>query len=221
MIGIRYLGIIWVFEMGFEKYGQYKKDIFSKLNFFFKPGGKLLDVGCGDGSDARVFINEYGLVTYGVDVYKNDNVDDVEGLFFCQASVCSLPFEDDFFDYVFLHDVLHHIDEGNQDNGIHLRALREIKRVVKSNGFIIIIEGNRYNPIFYPHMVKKLGHEHWKQSYFVRVISQVFDNVVFDFFEAHAYPKRFIILFKFYEWLMENFSPKSFLSYNVAVINNE
>ena len=206
--------------MVFEKYGQYKRDVFNKLCFSFEQGRNLLDIGCGDGSDAELLINEYKLNVYGVDVYTHENVKNVEGLRFVKATIYSLPFKTNFFDYVFLHDVLHHISD-RSDSKSHKQAFREIKRVTKKGGSIIIIEGNRYNPLFYFHMVKKLGHDHWTHKYFVNIIKKSFKNVTFKFFEAHYYPEKLLPLFKAYECLMETFSPKRFLSYNVAVISNE
>lgn len=199
------------------KYGQYKNDIFSKLEFNFEVNKKILDVGCGDGSDAEIFINEFGLDTYGIDIYKDEKINQIKELKFQKAGIYHIPLDDGFFDYVFLHDVLHHIDEKNQRFEKHIKALKELKRVTKKGGYIIIIEGNRYNPLFYPHMVKTLGHEHWKQSYFKEVVNQVFEDVKFKFFEAHFYTWG-IKFWKVYEFLMEKFSPKQFLSYNTAII---
>jgi ubiquinone/menaquinone biosynthesis C-methylase UbiE len=146
-------------------YPQYKNDIFNKLAFHFEPGKRILDVGCGDATDAEIFIKEYNLDVYGIDVYKHENVDKLSQLHFQKAEIFNIPHDDDSFDYVFLHDVLHHIDEKGQSIDKHIRGLAEIKRVTKKKGCIIIIEGNRYNPLFYPHMVKMLGHDHWKQLF--------------------------------------------------------
>ena len=63
------------------------------------------------------------------------------------------------------------------------------------------------------------GHEHLAHSVFKEIVEKVFakDNIRFKFFEAHSYP--FLLpIFKAYEALMEKFSPKMFLSYNVAII---
>lgn len=201
-----------------SRYGQYKNDIFSKLNFKFVSGRKILDVGCGDGSDAQIFINQYKLDTYGIDIYEDDNIKDMKGLKFLKAGILNIPFKDNTFDYVFLHDVLHHIDEDHQDYAKHIAALKELKRVVKKGGYIIIVEGNRYNPLFYPHMVKMLGHNHFKQSYFKKIITEVFPSATFKYFEAHLYPVRYIKIWKIYEKVMELIMPKSILAYNISVI---
>ena len=99
-------------------------------------------------------------------------------------------------------------------------GLRELKRVCKKGGFVIIVEGNRYNPLFFPHMVKMKGHEHFRQSYFKKIIAEVFsnDSVNFKFFEAHLYPKPLLSVFKIYEFFMEHLIPKKFIAYNAAII---
>jgi len=204
--------------MNLSNYGQYKEDIFIKLDFDFVPRKKILDIGCGDCTDANIFIKEYKLDTYGIDIYKHKNVNKISGLKFKKAGIYNIPFKDSSFDYVFLHDVLHHIDETKQRYERHLESLREVKRVCKKGGYVIILEGNRYNPLFYPHMVKMLGHNHFKQSYFKKIVSEVFPKATFKYFEAHLYPKRFLIVWKIYERIMEVLSPKQFLAYNSAII---
>ena len=201
-----------------QKYGQYTRDLFNKLDFNFVAGRRILDVGCGPCTDVEIFINEYGLDVYGLDIHKHENVAKIPKLKFVEAGILHIPFVDNFFDYVFLHDVLHHVDEKNQDYATHVAAMRELNRVVKDGGKIIIIEGNRYNPLFYPHMVKMLGHNHWRQSYFKRVVGGVFDNVEFKYFESHLYPAKFLWFWKCYEKIMEHWAPKNFLAYNVAII---
>ncbi|MFH0829340.1 MAG: class I SAM-dependent methyltransferase [Candidatus Kerfeldbacteria bacterium] len=202
-------------------YGQYKNDLFNKLDFHFEPGKRLLDVGCGDGSDALIFINEYKLDVDGIDIYEHADLRKINELRFKRAGIYDLPFPDATFDYVFLHDILHHIDEEGQRHERHIAALRELKRVCKKDGHIIIIEGNRYNPLFYPHMVKMLGHNHFAQGYFKKVIREVFPSATFKFFEAHVYPSRFLTVWKWYEKVMESVMPKQILSYNASIIRNE
>jgi ubiquinone/menaquinone biosynthesis C-methylase UbiE len=199
------------------KFNQYTLDLHKKLDYDFISGKKLLDVGCGTCIDSLFFKEKYGLDVYSTDVYKHSNVD-LFGLNFKEGSIFNLPYEDNSFDHVFLHDIMHHIDEEHQSFEKHVQALLELKRVCKKGGSILIVEGNRYNPLFYPHMVRILGHNHWSQPYFRKVIINVFEGVSFKYFEAHRYPQGFLFLGKIYEWIMENLSPKKFLAYNTAII---
>lgn len=202
-----------------HSYSQYKNDFFNKLQFNFQEKKKILDVGCGSATDAPIFINEYGLKFYGVDIYKDKNVTK-QKLQFKKGTIYRIPYEDNRFDYVFVHDVLHHIDEAKQRRTSHVKGLKELARVCKKEGFIIVIEGNRYNPLFYPHMVKIKKHEHFEQSYFISIIKEAFprQKIQFTFFEAHVYPKFLLSIFKIYEYYMEHFCPKRFLAYNAAII---
>lgn len=202
-----------------DKYDQYTKDIFEKLAFPFEKGKKLLDVGCGSGRDSQVLMEAYGLEVWGIDIYTHPKVNEILGDRFCmeKRGIFRLPYNENEFDYVFLHDVLHHIDEENQSYEKHIEGLQSLKRVVKAGGHIIIVEGNRYNPLFYPHMVKMLGHEHFSQNYFKKIILEVFPGAEFKYFEVHSYPKGTLGFWKLYEKLMEKFCPKKFLAYNVAI----
>lgn len=203
----------------FEKYGQYKNDVFNKMAIGFEQGKSLLDVGCGDGTDDEIFIHELGLDVYGIDIYQDENIKNIKGLKFKKAGIFQIPFEDNTFDYVFLHDVLHHIDEKEQNYQKHISGLLELKRVCKTGGQVVILEGNRYNPLFYPHMVLMKKHNHFKQRYFQKIIKQVFEDVNFRFFEAHFYPKKLLPFFKIYERVIEKTPAlKKFLAYNLAVI---
>lgn len=201
---------------------QYKDDIFNKLDFFFTKGKKILDVGCGDGSDAAIFMNEYKLKTSGIDIFEHENIKNIKGLIFQKSNILQIPYANGSFDYVFSHDVLHHIDEKNQNFTVHVEALKELKRICRRNGYIIIIEANRYNPLFYPHMVLMNKHNHFKQKYFKELINSIFTTVQFKNFEAHFYPRTLLKIFKIYELIIEKVTIfRSFLAYNVAIIQND
>jgi len=204
-------------------YSQYKNDFFNKLAAPFRKGKTLLDVGCGDGMDSHILQKEYGLRVTTTDVYKDKGLTKFPELPFKKGSMYRLPFPDNSFDYLFLHDVLHHIDEPAQRMTEHKKGLRELRRVCKKGGMVILVDGNRYNPLFYPHMVKMRGHDHFRQSYFEEIISGVFSNdtVRFHYFEAHLYPQQWIGLFKIYEWIMEHIVPRQFIAYNAAFITKK
>jgi SAM-dependent methyltransferase len=66
---------------------------------------------------------------------------------FQQADVYRLPFGDEAFDHVFLCFVLEHLTEPN-------RALAELRRVLKSNGSLSVIEGDHGSAYYHPHSEK-------------------------------------------------------------------
>lgn len=194
---------------------QYKSDFFDKLDFRFEPDASILDVGCGDCTDIKIFRERFGLKVQGIDIYQHENVDRL-AVQFMKASILGIPFEDDSFDYVFTHDVLHHVDKGNDFDKL-VKALTELMRVAKPGGHVIVIEGNRFNPLFYPHMVLLKRHNHLKQSYFMDIVSQTLGPAEFRFFEVHLYPRWCLKLFKVYERVMEKYAPRRFLAYTVAI----
>jgi len=94
-------------------------------------GERILDVGCGTGANASAFA---GLApTIGIDA-------SMEALHFCQSrgiktvafsNVEELPFGRQTFDIVTALDLLEHTDDD-------LHSLREIRRVMKSRGLLLI-----------------------------------------------------------------------------------
>lgn len=198
----------------------YKQKIVRILRKHLSKRKKILDVGCGDCSDA-MNLKKYGMHVYGIDIFKHKNVSSVFPQTFKLGTIYKIPFNDNYFDYVFSHDVLHHIDEKEQFFSNHVAGLTEMKRVCKKNGKIIILEANRYNPLFYPHMVVMKSHNHFTQPYFINVCKQVFSNPEFHFFEAHVYPKILYWFFKPYEKIME-IMPflRPFRAYNMMVYKN-
>lgn len=199
-----------------REYNQYKQDFFNKLNFDFREGRSLLDVGCGDCTDLEIFTEDYGLKASGIDVSRNARVNDLL-VDFALGSALDLPYDDGAFDYVFSHDMLHHVEEERPGRDKHIRCLREMKRVTANDGYTIIVEANRYNPLFYPHMVVMRGHRHLSRSYFIETVEEVFGEVEFKVFEAHLYPKMELWFWKAYERAMERYAPKMLLAYNAAI----
>lgn len=103
---------------------------------------KVLEVGCGCGTDLLQFARAGGKV-YGVDLSPN-SVNLVRRRFavyrlraeVMEADAENLPFPDEQFDLVYSWGVLHHTPEP-------LRAIKEIYRVLKPSGSIRIMVYNR------------------------------------------------------------------------------
>lgn len=84
-------------------------------------GKKVLDVGAGSGALIDLIPNSIGLDLSP----KNKKI--------IKGSVTKIPFSDNLFNTLFVTEVLEHLDEG-----ILKKGLKEIKRVLKKNGFFII-----------------------------------------------------------------------------------
>jgi ubiquinone/menaquinone biosynthesis C-methylase UbiE len=191
---------------------RYRVRCIDKLEYAFRGDESLLDAGCGDGGVARLLRQRVREVV-GVDVEASDNWREEPGLTFAVADAEQLPFADGSFDIVHSKDSLHHMDSPE-------RALAEYRRVLKRHGSALIVEANRYNPIFYPHMTLALGHEHFSRRRFRALVSAVFPDARFGAFEAHYVPglERALPLQHIVEEALERFAPsRPLLSYNFAV----
>lgn len=100
----------------------------------------ILDAGCSLGGKT-LFYSEQGIKSIvGIDLdairiefakqYANKKNKEIE---FKIASIADMPFDDDTFDIIFLNDVVEHLDRN-----ILLNALKESKRVIKTEGKICL-----------------------------------------------------------------------------------
>ena len=117
-----------------------------------KPDLKLLDVGCGPGSitsSLARYVPDGQLV--GVDVsdtvlekarqaVKDEGVKNVE---FQAADVYELPFEDESFDVIHTHQAVCHFHD-------HVRAIKEMLRVLRKGGVLCMREADLYTMRFWP-----------------------------------------------------------------------
>lgn len=108
-------------------------DYFSKELF---SGARILDLGCGPGTDA-VKLAKKGLKVYGFDLseelLKIASKQLPEGIFTQGDMLERFPYEDDFFDGVFAKASLLHIPRTKIEE-----VLKEILRVLKRNGVLHI-----------------------------------------------------------------------------------
>ncbi len=116
-----------------ERYSIYPW-LYEVAEFRQHRGEKVLEIGCGTGADLLQFA-KHGAIATGVDVTTR-HVDlareRLEGLAVIhQGDMRHLPFEDESFDYVYSHGVLHHCEQPEQ-------AVREMFRVLRPGGKINI-----------------------------------------------------------------------------------
>ena len=102
-----------------------------------QTGMKILDVGCGKGRYLRNLVedcpaNQY----YGVDISREvmKNIDDIT-LELSEGSLTNIPYQDNSFDLSYTCEALEHAVDIES-------AVREMSRVTKRDGIIIIIDKN-------------------------------------------------------------------------------
>jgi ubiquinone/menaquinone biosynthesis C-methylase UbiE len=99
-------------------------------------GKRVLDVGCGKGRFARVFLEqEPEAELWGLDISEEMLRFAPEGLHTRAGSMTELPFGDEFFDGAYATESLEHAVEID-------KAVSEICRVVKPGGRIAVIDKN-------------------------------------------------------------------------------
>jgi ubiquinone/menaquinone biosynthesis C-methylase UbiE len=104
-------------------------------------GARVLDVGCGIGAYVEKLCT-LNADAFGVDVdaEKLDEARREKNLQSLAVSVSeTLPFPDDAFDAVLLHEAIEHVADDRQ-------TIREAQRVVKRGGSVIVFAPNRLYP---------------------------------------------------------------------------
>jgi len=143
---------IWLYRV-FYSNNLYKQLVLSPLKLFVRgvslvDGGKILDVGCGDGKFLYL-IRDYNMDCYGVDPYNQKPIYD-NNLRIFNKQLERVNFKSSFFDVITLNHVIEHI--------IHPKVVfQEISRILKSGGKLIIATPNTNS------LVAKLFKNKWAQ----------------------------------------------------------
>jgi len=133
------LTLQWFNEIRQKRYRLYYEYLTNEAEFNFHSGEKVLEVGCGLGTDLAEFAQN-GAKVYGVDLgveqieltklnfhLRNLNYEILKP---CNAE--NLDFEDNYFDFVFSFGVLHHTPDTD-------KAISEVYRVLNNGGSAIIM----------------------------------------------------------------------------------
>jgi ubiquinone/menaquinone biosynthesis C-methylase UbiE len=115
---------------------------------YMQDGMDTLDVGCGLGYAATQYAKRFNIRSHGIDYSENmisgardllkKNFPEMESrINFSHASVMELPFSDNHFDVVTSHRCLMALLDWEKQK----LALREINRVLKPGGVLVLMEG--------------------------------------------------------------------------------
>eukprot|EP01080_Neovahlkampfia_damariscottae_P011635 gene11635-4876_t len=115
---------------------SYLLNFFEKKNLHVSKSSKILDIGCGGGILTNKLGNQNFSNLHGIDLSKNsviaakkESVAQNLKIEYKQGSIYKIPYGNQEFDFIILADILDHLSD--------LRlAMKEVKRVLKSNGFV-------------------------------------------------------------------------------------
>jgi ubiquinone/menaquinone biosynthesis C-methylase UbiE len=149
---------------------------------------RVIDVGCADGGYSPLLFSHLNAsLVIGVDLAQNElhlakrhkvhlNSE------YVRVDVTALPFSTLTFDLIFSKDLLHHLSNP-------LRALREFKRVLTSNGAMVIVEAERNNPLM--RMYIRYGHNHYTLTQLSALVEKA-ELKGFRVKQVTAYPHHFL-----------------------------
>ncbi len=156
-----------------EKFSATRKNFWSDLRFiadFTQKGNKVLDYGCGNGRLLEIL--PQNIDYFGVDIsgrlielarkkYSNtsNQIAFQRKLNFqkISSSKVILPFENNFFDVIYSIAVFHHLP----DKQYRFQILKELKRVLKPKGYLIISVWNLWQNPYYKKII-----QNWKNKFF-------------------------------------------------------
>lgn len=125
----------------FAQTRRYLWDDLKPLGKYAKDGFKILDLGCGSGRLYHLFEEFQGVEYVGVDQSEGQieiAKEKFPKLDFQVVEMTELPFADNEFDIIYCIATFHHLP----DEKSRIKALQEMKRVLKSGGHIIMTNWN-------------------------------------------------------------------------------
>jgi ubiquinone/menaquinone biosynthesis C-methylase UbiE len=98
----------------------------------------VLDVGCGFGAYSLVAESYGASMSVGIDV-NMEYIEKARSSLIVLADAHALPFRDSCFDIVLMVEVLEHLP-------CEMEVLKEVKRVLKSEGYLLLTVPNKFYP---------------------------------------------------------------------------
>ncbi len=169
---------------------------------------KVLDLGCGDGA-SEIFMQQYfsNWKIEGIDVSaKSIEIATELKLTNSQFAIydgINIPFADGAFDIIFVAGVLHHVAFD-----LHDAILKEMRRVLKPGGRLLIFEHNPLNPVT-KYLVNTCVFDKDAKLIFSRYMGRVLkrnsfrviNKIFIIFFPRKGILSKLIFLEKYLQWL--------------------
>jgi SAM-dependent methyltransferase len=129
--------------------------------------GRVLDLGCGEGEEALLFAG-LGYQVDAVDLAPQPawaaNARRGRGRVKFKAGDASAIKGRAVYDLVYEKDMLHHAADP-------VAALKRMAALCKPGGEVLVVEANRWNPVFYVHLTLLGEHDHFSLGKFRRLLA--------------------------------------------------
>ena len=169
---------------------------------------KVLDLGCGDGV-SEIFMQQYfsNWKIEGIDVSAKSievaNEKKLSNSSFAIYDGTNIPFDNGSFDIVFVAGVLHHVEFG-----LHQAILKEMIRVLKPGGRLLMYEHNPLNPLT-KYLVNTCVFDKdarlVRSSYLTRLLVEngfrISEKIFIIFFPRKGILSKLVFLEKYLQWL--------------------
>jgi ubiquinone/menaquinone biosynthesis C-methylase UbiE len=118
----------------------------------YPKGSKVLEAGCGVGAQTITLAkNSPGALITSIDISEASvnearqkaEATGITNVQFEQADIFNLPYRPESFDYIFICFVLEHLPQP-------VEVLKMLKKYLKPNGTVTVIEGDHGSAYFYP-----------------------------------------------------------------------
>ncbi|MCM8804604.1 MAG: methyltransferase domain-containing protein [Candidatus Omnitrophica bacterium] len=208
----------------------YEYYISKRINFIRKicpdTNIKILDVGCGTGN-LIYRLSKYGYNVLGIDISSkmveiaNQKLPGKVKI----GNILSLDFQDNIFDLVIAIVMLHHLENYKNVK----KAIKEMVRVTKKSGIILIWEHNPLNPYWYL-LMKKVPQDTGKEklipvSFIIKSLKEngiVIEKIMKSGFAPEFVPQWCLNFIDFFEKGIQKIFPLNlFLAHNIIVGRKE
>ena len=132
---------------------------FELFNEYIKDNQKILDLGCGNGRLFFTVLKDFNIEYHGIDNserlieiakkkifnYQLPITNQFSSFNFQVSNITDLPYPDNYFDLVFCVAAFHHLPTKK----LRLKALSEIKRVLKPGGYLLMTNWHLWHRPFW------------------------------------------------------------------------
>jgi SAM-dependent methyltransferase len=145
--------------LGFGAYAgeAYRRRVNRALGLAPVKGKRALDLGCGDGYEA-LMLHEMGYEVDGYDLEESPQWKEISrrtgGKVRLRLGDASSVKGSGGYDLVYQKDMLHHTADP-------VVVLKQMAAHTRPGGQVLLVEANRWNPVFYLHLTLMEGHEHF------------------------------------------------------------